>query len=268
MHDEIKDWLYQNRHQFYIGLSLDGTQQMHNTNRSKSFSRIDADFFAKTWADQPIKMTISQETLPNLAEGVIFLHSLGFEISNNFAVGIDWTNSQNKELAYQELNKLVEYYLQNPDIEPCSLMDMKIEYLDYPAKKWCGVGTHMVVFDVDGTSYPCQSFLPMTVGKEKADTSHSIDFKALEQSLTSSECEDCILLPICPTCYGSNYNVSGDLTKKDSNLCQLTKIRASACAYLKAKKLLMKEDVSELSVEEYQTVKSALQIQDKLSLLT
>ena len=47
VHGEIKDWLYKNRQRFIAGLSLDGTREMHNINRSNSFDLIDIDFFVK-----------------------------------------------------------------------------------------------------------------------------------------------------------------------------------------------------------------------------
>lgn len=43
---------------------------MHNLNRSNSYNDIDVDFFRKTWPTQAIKMTISAETLPMLADGI------------------------------------------------------------------------------------------------------------------------------------------------------------------------------------------------------
>jgi radical SAM protein with 4Fe4S-binding SPASM domain len=264
IHGEIQDWLYKNRERFYVSLSLDGTQEMHDHNRSKSFSKIDIDFFKNTWRNLSVKMTISQETLPSLAEGVIFLHSLGFEIQNNLAFGINWSDSINEKTLSCEMNKLIEYYLENPDIKPCSFMDVKIEYCNRPARKWCGVGTQMVAFDVDGVDYPCQSFLPMSIGKEKAKFSRTFDFNSFE-NLLDPKCKDCILQSICPTCYGSNYSANNNLASKDNDLCRLTKLQALACSYLKAKKILMRRETAKLGGEDYRIVKSAMQIQSGLS---
>lgn len=47
---------------------------MHNVNRSNSYDDIDLDFFLEMYPEQDVKMTVSRETLPHLAEGVIELH--------------------------------------------------------------------------------------------------------------------------------------------------------------------------------------------------
>jgi len=265
VHGEIQDWLLKNKNRFEATLSLDGTQAMQDLNRSKSFTQIDIPFFRNTWPNASVKMTISKETLPHLTEGVIFLHALGFPIHNNLAYGIDWADPINIEILKRELEKLIEYYLSHPEIPPCSLMDMKIEYQDADEeKKWCGVGTHMVVFDVDSISYPCHAFLPMSIGKEKATSSRDLNFN-LTQNLIDPKCKDCVLHYICPTCYGCNYDESGNVAIRDNSLCQLTKIRALACSYLKVKKLLANTNLDKLEGEDYLVAKSALKIQNLLT---
>lgn len=265
VHGEIKDWLLSNKHRFSASVSLDGTPEMHNLNRSNSFSKIDLPFFQSTWSNPSTKMTISKETLPFLAQGVIFLHSIGFTINNNLAYGIDWSDADNVDVLNRELEKLITYYLAHPEKRPCSLLDMKIEYQTYEEKKWCGTGTNMVVYDVDGVDYPCQMFLPMSIGHEKAESSRHIDFSVTE-NLVDIKCKGCPLHPICPTCYGSNYAESGDVRTRNNQLCQLTKVRALASSYLKAKKILAKSNLKNLEGRDYLIVKAALEIQNKIKI--
>jgi len=266
VHDEIQDWLFEHKNQFYVTVSLDGTQKMHDINRSNSFSKIDLSFFKSTWPDPSVKMTISRETLPDLAEGVIYLHSLGFRITNNLAFGIDWSDSDNAKILSCELEKLINYYLENPDIQPCRLMDMKIKYLAFNEKKWCGVGTDMVMFDWDGASYPCHGFLPISIGKQKAINACKIDFNLIEH-LIDPKCKGCLLYSICPTCYGINYDESGDVAIRSSQLCHFTKIRALACSCLQAKKILTNSELTSLGGDDYLIVKSAIQIQRQFAML-
>jgi radical SAM protein with 4Fe4S-binding SPASM domain len=236
---------------------------MHDLNRSNSFSRIDIPFFQNTWANPSVKMTISNETLPFLSDGVIFIHSLGFTIDNNFAYKIDWSDSRNINILNIELRKLIEFYLKHPEIQPCSLLDMKIEYQIKEQKKWCGTGTHMVVYDVDGVNYPCSTFLPMSIGTEKANLSRNIDF-SITENLLDPKCKGCVIQSGCPTCYGSNYAESGNIAIKSNQLCQLTKIRALAVSYLRAKRILGKSNLESLEGVDYLTVKAALDIQNKI----
>lgn len=89
---DIKDWLSERKQYIVCGLSVDGTKKMHDINRCNSFDEIDLKFFKETWPKQSIKMTVSVETLPTLAEGVIFLHEQDFTVSVNLAHGIDWSD--------------------------------------------------------------------------------------------------------------------------------------------------------------------------------
>ena len=265
VHGEIKEWLSKNKDRFSVSVSLDGTPYMHNLNRSDSFSKIDVPFFQTTWENPSTKMTVSKETLPYLAEGVIFLHSLGFTVNNNLAYGIDWSDIQNIEILSRELGKLIIYYLEHPEITPCGLLDMKIEYQQYEEKKWCGTGTHMVVHDVNGESYPCQMFLPLSIGQEKASASQRIDF-TVSENLVDPKCKNCLIHPVCPTCYGSNYSESGDIAIRNNQQCQIMKVRALAVSYLKSKRILGRNKLENLEGIDYLTVKAALEIQRKIKI--
>jgi len=65
----MKNWFTANNDLFVLGLSLDGTRNTHNHNRSNSFDDIDIDFFLKTYPNQGVKMTLSEYSLPQLTEG-------------------------------------------------------------------------------------------------------------------------------------------------------------------------------------------------------
>lgn len=239
IHGEVKEWLQKNKDYFWCGLSFDGTKKMQNINRSNSADLIDLDFFKNTWPEQPIKMTISQETLPNLADGIIYLHKYGFDIYSNLAVGIDWSDASNLEILENQLMKLIEYYLENPDIKPCSILDKKIETITLPNEspfRWCGAGTHTKTYDINGNLYPCHFFMPITLGKEKAVAAKNINF-SLDSKLYDENCDKCKILNICPSCYGSSYQQFGDVTKRDPNMCKLNKVTAKASAYLQWRKI-------------------------------
>jgi sulfatase maturation enzyme AslB (radical SAM superfamily) len=104
----------------------------------------------------------------------------------------------------------------------------------------------------------------MSVGKEKAEYSRTVDFNLFE-NLVDPKCKGCILQSICSTCYGSNFSESGSLSSKNNDLCRLTKAQALACSYLKAKRILKRGETAKLGGEEYQIIKSAIEIQANLS---
>ena len=231
VHNEIQHWLFEHRHQFIVGLSLDGTKEMHNRNRSNSFDLIDIDFFIKTWPRQGVKMTISPYTLNSLSDGIIYMHNIGFkDIRANLAEMMDWSNLELLPIYRREMRKLASYYKSHPEQERCSLFNVSFAaILTDEIRKWCGAGTEMEAIDVDGSSHPCHLFFESVCGKEKSDKAKKIDFSD-SNSYISTACKPCRFLKLCPTCYGSNYIARGNIAERDMSLCEFTKIRIEEVA--------------------------------------
>lgn len=271
IHGEIQDWLREHPC-FYCGLSLDGTREAHNLNRCNSYDDIDLDFFLEQYPEQDVKMTIAKNTLPMFADGVIELHEKGFLVSCNLAYGIDWSDSSNAEILENQLTKLIEYYLEHPNIEPCSMLNMSIETVGIDSEKqertrWCGAGKYMVTYDVDGNPYPCQFFMPLSIGNEKAEVAKSLVFPddIVPEELLEPKCRDCVIASICPNCFGSNYAATGNIYKRDPNLCTLTKIIMKARSYFKAeqwKRGQLKGNEDDLQL----TLRAILKIQQELEI--
>lgn len=94
--DDMKGWFAKNKDKIHLGLSFDGDMAMQNANRSSSFHHVDLDFFAKTWPNQSIKMTVSPDTISSMSDGVKFLHRKGIKyISADLAMGysVGWTKA-------------------------------------------------------------------------------------------------------------------------------------------------------------------------------
>ena len=179
--------------------------------------------------------------LPNLAEGVIFLHEKGFKVSCNLAYNIDWSDESNKEILQRELMKLIEFYLEHPEIKPCLMLDMPITNVSSVHEKnkfvrFCGAGVSTTAYHIDGTAYPCQFFMPLSVGTEKAKESLSLKFynSEIPEELIEEKCLKCVVQSICYTCYGANYAATGNMYRHDDNYCELTKIIVKARSYFKA----------------------------------
>jgi len=143
VHGKIKKWLNLHKDTVQVALSADGTPDMHNINRSNSYNLIDFNFFINTRS--VVKMTISAKTLPNLAEGIIYLHNLGFKVvTANLAFGIDWSDNENLFIYANELRKLANFYIENPQVRPADIMDMQIDAINPKSCKYasrhCGAG--------------------------------------------------------------------------------------------------------------------------------
>lgn len=241
IHGEVAKWAEDHHHDIVLGLSLDGTESMHNANRSNSYSRINVDFFKRLWPFQSVKMTISKESLPTLAEGIIHLTEQGLKIEASLAQGIDWSEDDARIFA-RELRLLADYYIANPAQKPVSIvaMPLQIKNKEQRTKKFCGTGTNMTCIASDGKKYPCHTFMPLTTG------SSSIDIEAVYQILraddtTDDKCLGCPIIDKCPTCYGINFIERGNPILRGRVDCMMEKIRARASAYLLAKMLTHKD---------------------------
>lgn len=240
VHGKIKQWLYDHRDKFIAGLSLDGTRDMHNRNRSNSYDRIDIDFFRDTWPSQGVKMTPSPGSIRHLAEGVIHIHELGFTRNNcSFASGVDWEHDEQgnvipyKTILEEEFGKLVQYYIAHPDIIPVDMLNIRFMAVAAGKKamktKLCGAGTIMRCWTPDGQCLPCHLFYEAY--KQNGRKVPDFDFENLK-SLSDPRCENCILEPACSTCYGGNYFVSGNISKRDEQICEIMKLRALAGSWM------------------------------------
>lgn len=253
VHGEIKEWLTENKDRVWCALSLDGNKLMHDINRCDSFDLIDIDFFLKSWPTQDLKMTISQETLPYLSDGIIYLHEKNFCFTANLAYNIDWSNPDNEKIIERELMKLIDYYIANPSVQPCSLFTIPIFKIaienSTETLRQCGAGLDLISYDVDGKAYPCQFFMPLSAG-DKAKTIEEIEFKEMvTRDDLWGDCKTCIAAPICHTCYGANFLATGNIFRKDDNWCKLQKIIFKANAFFKAKQF----ELGVLSSPEEQT---------------
>jgi len=240
--DEMKEWFTEHKQSFILGLSLDGTRETHNFNRSNSFDKIDIDFFKRNWSNQTVKMTLSEFSLQNFAENIKYIHSLGFKISgvNLFEGNVDWSDEKHLKTLIPQLKELVEYYVENDQIEINQMFNKKLNICEVKknGQKWCGIGKGMVFYDYDGKQYPCAFVTPMTLSQEDINQILKTDFSD-DKLFLDEECySSCYIFPICPTCAGADYlaNKSFKIRKKDK--CRIRKLIALFTADLQAKLIL------------------------------
>lgn len=234
---EMKEWFAKNKDRIHLGLSFDGDMAMQNANRSSSFHNVDLDFFVNTWPNQSVKMTISPDTISNMANGVKFLHRKGFKyISSDLAMGDSVGWSKEKLGIYQmELKKLVEYYIANPQLVPFSMLRVDINAIMHSNAenyKTCSCGEDMVCVDWTGKTYACHLFSPVTISKDKAEKAvKAINFKD-HSCFNNGKCAKCLLNTVCTHCYGMNYVCSDDINTPSSFHCSAFKLLFVAnCRY-------------------------------------
>ena len=243
LNDEMKAWFTERKGSFVLGLSLDGLPETHNHNRSNSYGKIDIDFFQKTWPNQGVKMTISDYTLPNLAENIIYIHNLGFtEIDgvNLFEGEFDWSDEKYVKMLIPELKKLVEFYVEHDELMLDQMMGRRIDVCvdeNDTKRKWCGIGTGTIFFDTDGKRYPCPFVTPMTFSEDELIEIQKTDFSNNDE-FVDEDCFNCYIHPVCPYCPGANYLTQKTFKQRDKSKCRAQKLITLYVADLLAKRLL------------------------------
>lgn len=258
LNEKMKSWFITYKNRFFLALSMDGTMDMQNRNRSDSYSMVDTDFFVKNWPTQNVKMTISPQTIVMLSEGVKHLHDIGFKhIAADLAMGptLQW-EAKDLVIYRNELDKLVRFYTENLNLQPFSMLRIDptcILHQESMINKTCSCGEDLVCVDWDGKTYACHLFSPISVSQEKADLSNQqYDFSNHLQFL-SDVCSQCKLNSVCNHCYGMNYICTNDISQPSPFHCSAFKIRFFANC-----KLYMNYSILHNDMKSYQKIKKVI----------
>jgi len=241
--EETKEWFTANKDNFILVLSIDGTKETHNYNRCNSFDKIDIDFFLKNWSYQDIKMTLSEYSLPRLAENIKFLHSKGFKRIGgvNLAEGtFDWSNDDYIKILVQQLKELVDFYVDNDVLVLDKMLNKQLCLCESKKerRKLCGIGTECPFFDVDGKMYPCSFITPMTFSENELSEILKTNFSDDENFIDENCFENCYIYPLCSTCAGANYQNTKSFNTRDKSRCKIQKLISLFVADLQAKRIM------------------------------
>lgn len=252
---ELKQWLYRHRESIVLGLSYDGLPAVQQSNRGCA-AGIDVDFFIRTWPSQPVQMTITAESVGNMAEGVIYLLKRGAVVHPNVAYEEEQWSREALIQYGRQLKRLIDFYLQNEVYPNISQFEHDLiayaRNLDHPVvqPKVCGAGSGFQVFDVDGSSYPCHILSPLVLRGEKLDGIRE-GILAKTQDFSDDSCFGCPYGSSCPTCLACNYIYRDNFTKRDRTHCEIMHMEVRA---------FIKREVARLSAKEHILPEDALQI--------
>ncbi|MEN6464474.1 MAG: radical SAM protein [Syntrophaceae bacterium] len=243
--DRMKQWFSAHRDYVTLGLSLDGTKDAHDRNRSNSYDQVakHIDFFRKNWPQQPVKMTIGPDTIDQVYEGVLHIYSLGLQVDFDVVFEDVWGDAEAERRAVrtwaEQLDKLVPFYFAHPELRRPMVLTRNLEHLftrtTTEKRTFCGAGKYVTSFTPDGIEYPCFRFAPIAVGEPLLDV-----FSA--PGLENEQCAKCPFEKICTTCEGHNYSVTGSCFKRTAFHCNFFKVSLLACA-----RLLMLDHPGDLS---------------------
>ncbi len=232
--ESMKEWLRRHKDYICLGASYDGIAgDAQSVNRGEAATKVDLDFFRETWPYQGFKMTPSKESLPYIYDSLVDAARKGYIIGASLAQGVDW-NVDDAVLFHEQLIKLGEFYLDHPDIEPCNLLTRGLTGIGDTSEyqnKFCGSGTYMATYDVDGTLYGCHMFTPLVLGKRAPPHSGFTGWSD-EKQLTDSFCKGCKLMRWCSTCIGFNLLDRGAVNIRDHRWCAMNAAHAlAACQF-------------------------------------
>ena len=223
--DEMKEWFTQRKHRFYLCLSYDGKYGAQDMNRSNSEKDIDLDFFVRTWPDQSVKMTVSEDAVAYLARNIIDLHEKNVEIDVSIALGEKQWAPESIRAFRQQLDMLVDYYLERPDLTPVTFLrhDLRGIFVQEDRKRqYCGAGGQFSVMYMDGSKHPCHLLSPLVLSEERMKKAEELDvWHTVIEDLPV--CRDCLIRRFCPMCIGMNFKCKNDPRMRDINSCLLVR---------------------------------------------
>lgn len=236
LNEEMKEWFSRNRDDVTVGLSMDGTPEAQNRNRSNSYDDVakHIPFFKELWPDQSVKMTSSLRTLDQIYEGVRHIDSLGLPVEPTVVFEDIWGNEADRKRAWrtyaEQLDKVVWFYHTHPEaIRPVLLFrDIQGLYTHDDPKEgrlFCGAGRHLVCYAADEGEYPCMRFAPISTTRPLHDVTEA-------EGEVNEECEQCALEKLCPTCQAYNYEINGSSFARTSFHCEFFKLELLASAKL------------------------------------
>lgn len=238
-------------------VSIDGIQELHDKYRIDQYGNGSFEKALKAFLDirdrygiTGTKMTFTPGSTKYLSKSVMMMHSIGCrDIMCNYAFEPEYTIEDGRAIYYELkdlANKLIEIgddtfvsILQGEDTGGPSTSD----------GNWCGGTGNMLMFAVDGKSYPCLRYAPISVGAKLAEkmcigdcwhgiynTPKSIALKEELEAITkqSQSPEKCLVCPIasgCAWCSGWNYEKYGTPNKRCVSICNEHKGRVLAICY-------------------------------------
>ena len=219
---EMKEWLTDHQHIVSVSLSLDGTPEAQDINRSDSYASIEPNlpFFSGTWPTQPAKMTISRKTVPMIFDGIVHVMRQGFQVAANVPLEDIWGGPEEKKELLRvfrgEIEKLVNLFGNHPELPLPSIIDLPIAtiFSEDRDRPWCGSGRNMVAVESNGSDLPCNRYSSM-----------SFDQTLFDRPLApvKSRCRQCTFRAACQTCEVGNWEANGNPHDRTTYHCEFTK---------------------------------------------
>lgn len=256
-----------------LNVSIDGHKALHDAHRvdaagNGSFDKaIKAYHAAAGLGGKQTKMTFVPSSFPQMSEAILFMleQSPDF-IAANYAYEPIYT-PQDARVLYDQLKIVSDHLIATKRVIACSILDHNIGYpvAKEDDKNYCGGSGGMLAFDTQGKAYPCLRYCPISIGKEKAEKICIGDMQGIYNmphtakirdyldaiTLSSQSTPECINCPVgvgCGWCSAYNYESTGDVNRRVTNICWAHKGRTLASCYYHNKRYLELRDTTPKAV--------------------
>lgn len=254
---KVQEFLHKFKGFVSFSITLDGPKEIHDSCRVYHDGRGNFDdayaamkhFNSHYYEELGTKVTIAPENLHNLNKIVDFFIGEGMKLIHANCVNeAKWTYAQAK-LFYAELKKMADRLLELNDETTISLFN---EYFFSPLgpndnQNWCGGTSKMLAFDPDGVAYPCLRYMPSSLGNDVPpivigsvegiyvtdEQKHIKEYMdgITRRSQSTDECWNCPIAAGCSWCSAWNYQETGSVNKRSTNICAMHKARSLANVY-------------------------------------
>lgn len=249
-----------------FAITLDGPKEIHDACRVYHDGRGNFDdayaamkhFNSHYYEELGTKVTIAPENLHNLNKIVDFFINEGMNLIHANCVNeAKWTY-EHARLFYSELKQMANKLLELDDDTSISLFNENFFAPLGPNdnQNWCGGTAKMLAFDPDGIAYPCLRYMPSSLGNSVPPiiigsvegiyvTDEQKAIKEYMESITrrsqsTDECQNCPVASGCSWCSAWNYQETGSVNKRSTNICFMHKACSLANVYYWNRKYSMK----------------------------
>lgn len=237
-------------------ITLDGPQEIHNAcrvnkngigNFQNAFAAL-IHFRDNYYFNPATKITIAPENLKDFEKIINFFLSNNItDIHINPAFEPNWTYEEAK-IYYNELKKIANILLENSKFSFSVFQETSFSPLpETELNTYCGGNGDMLAFDPHGQAYPCVRYMSSSLGKDvqpliigdyqglyqtKEQQEILADLKAItRRSENNDECFFCPIARGCGECSAWNYQSTGKLGCRNTNICPMHKAASLANVY-------------------------------------
>lgn len=252
---KVQEFFKKHHNNLSFSISIDGNKMLHDACRVTPDGKPSYDIAIKSamkYRDQygslpGTKMTLAPENIKYTYEALLNMINIGYtNVFSNCVYEAQWSPDDAREL-YYGLKKLADYLIDN-DLEDKIHVSMFDNTLFHPLtsddnQNWCGGNGEMIALGCDGIIYPCLRYMKSSLGDSRPTiTCGTVDSGIDHDKLDCMKCvtrlsqstEECINCPVaagCSWCTAYNYQLTGSINKRVTNICIMHKSRSLANAY-------------------------------------